>query len=111
MSSPSQYTDKGDHLTYKLKVENYNDLCMEGTSESILALLVLPEDESEWLAWTREELLIKGCMYWETFTSLEPSENSEKVSVSIEKKNVINSVTLNKIMEKVAREEWSCSIQ
>lgn len=110
-SSSSQYTDKGEYLIYKLKVKNYNDLCMEGTSESILALLVLPEDESEWLAWTQEELMIKGCMYWASFTSQEPSENSAAVSVHIDKKNVINSTTLNIIMDRVAREEWPCSIQ
>ena len=51
-SSPGQYADKGEYLTYRLKVKNYNDLCMEGTTEIILALLVLPEDESEWLMWT-----------------------------------------------------------
>lgn len=110
-SSSKQCTDKGDFLIYRLKVKNYNDLCAEGTSEIILALLVLPEEESEWLAWTRDELLIKGCMYWASFASYEPSENLETVSVHIDKKNVINSMTLNKIMDKIAEGEWPCSIQ
>ena len=110
-SSSSQYTDKGEYLVYKLNAKNYNDLCREGTTKIILALLVLPENESEWLTWTQEDLLIKGCMYWATFASQEPSENSGTVSVHIDKKNVINSTTLNIIMEKIAREEWPCSIQ
>ena len=110
-SSPNQYADKGDHLVYKLKAKNYNDLCMEGTSESILALLILPEDETEWLTWTQEDLRMKGCMYWARFTSLKSSGNSGTVSVDIDKRNVINSVTLNGIMDKIAREEWPCSIQ
>lgn len=110
-SSPGQYTDKGEYLVYKLKVKNYNDLCMEGTTAVILALLVLPEDESDWLTWTQEELLIKGCMYWASFALHQPSQNSETVSVHIDKKNVINSTTLNIIMDKIAREEWPCSIR
>lgn len=110
-SAPSQYKDKGETLVYKLNAKNYNDLCREGTSEIILALLVLPEKESEWLTWTREELLIKGCMYWASFVSQELSENSGTVSVHINKNNVINSTTLNIIMDKIAREEWPCSIQ
>jgi hypothetical protein len=61
-SSPSQYTDNGDSITYKLKVKNYNDLCMSSTTPIILGLLVLPEDEKEWIKWSSEELLIKGCM-------------------------------------------------
>lgn len=91
-SSPIQCADKGDHLIYKLNVKNYNELCMEGTSDIILALLVLPEDESEWLTWTQEDLLIKGCMYWASF-----------VSQKLE--------TLNTIMDKIAREKWPCDIQ
>lgn len=110
-SSPSQYTDKGNYLMYKLNVKNYNELCMEGTSDIILALLVLPSDESEWLAWTQEDLLIKGCMYWANFATQNPSGNSEAVSVRIDKKNVVNSETLNTIMDKIAREEWPCDIQ
>ena len=84
---------------------------MEGTTEIILALLVLPEDESEWLTWTQEELLIKGCMYWASFASQTPSQNAGTVNVHIDKKNVINAETLNMIMDKVAREEWPCSIR
>lgn len=48
-SSPSQYTDNGSTLTYKLKAKNYNDLCLPSTTPIMLGLLVLPEDEGQWL--------------------------------------------------------------
>lgn len=72
----------------------------------MLGLLVLPEDEAAWLSWTSEELLIRGTMYWAEFSSLENTENSATVSVKIDKKNVINTDTLNEILKMIAREEW-----
>ena len=105
-SSTSQYADKDDCLIYKLKAKNYNDLCLESTTPIKLGLLVLPEDEAAWLSWTPEELLIRGTMYWAEFSSLENTENLETVSVRIDKKNVINTDTLNEILKMIAREEW-----
>lgn len=106
-SSPSQYTDHGDNITYKLKVKNYNDLCLSATTPIILGLLVLPVDKNEWLKWSQEELLIKGCMYWKRFSSESASQNSEFVSVRIDKNNIINSESLYKMLEKIAKEEWT----
>lgn len=105
-SSTSQYADKDDSLTYKLKAKNYNDLCLESTTPIILGLLVLPEEEATWLSWTSEELLIRGTMYWAEFSSQDITNNSGTVNVKIDKKNVINVDTLNEILEKIAREEW-----
>lgn len=105
-SSLTQYTDKGDCITYKLKVKNYNDLCVPATTPIILGLLVLPEEENEWIKWSSEELLIRGCMYWAEFSSESESQNSGTVSVKINKNNVINSETLHEMLEKIAKEEW-----
>lgn len=105
-SSPSQYEDKGEYISYKLKVKNYNDLCTPSTTPIILGLLILPEDENDWVKWSTEELLIKGCMYWADFSTQQKSENSETVSVRINKENIINQETLSEILEKIAKEEW-----
>lgn len=105
-SSSSQYEDKGQYITYKLKVKNYNDLCTPSTTPIILGLLILPEDENEWVKWSTEELLIKGCMYWADFSTQQISDNSDTVSVRLEKQNVINQETLLNILERIAKEEW-----
>ncbi|MCD7956611.1 MAG: DUF4365 domain-containing protein [Lachnospiraceae bacterium] len=84
------------------RAKNFNDLCVP----VILGLLILPEDEDEWIHWTSEELLIRGCMYWAEFSSEEVSANSATVNVRLEKKNVINLETLNEMLEKIAKEEW-----
>lgn len=105
-SSPSQYADKGDYISYKLKVKNYNDLCTRSTTPIILGLLILPEDEGTWVEWTEEELLIKGCMYWADFSTQQPSDNSDTVSVKVLKNHILNQETILDILWKIAKEEW-----
>lgn len=71
-----------------------------------LKVLVLPEDEKTWVEWSEKELLINGCMYWADFSDKSQSDNKNTVTVSIDKKNVINKDTLLEILEKIAKEEW-----
>ena len=87
-SSRSQYTDNGDTLSYKLKVKNYNDLCLPATTPIILGLLILPENKALWINWTEEELLIKGCMYWAEFSRETESVNKKTVNVT-DRKSVV----------------------
>ena len=105
-SSLSQYSDGEEILQYKLKVKNYNDLCTRCTTPIILGLLVLPEDEKTWIEWSETELLINGCMYLANFSNKLPSNNKNTVTVSIDKKNLINKDTLLEILKKIAKEEW-----
>lgn len=105
-SSLSQYTDHGDSYTYTLKVKNYNDLVRPGTTQSILGLLILPEDKTLWLNWTEEDLRINGCMYWADFSGCTESTNVASVNVRIEKKNVLNSSTILEILENSARRDY-----
>lgn len=103
-SSKSQYTDNGDFITYQLKVKNFNDLCMAASMPSILALLILPENESEWVNWSPEEIILNGCMYWVNLQKCDNSRNADKVSVKIPKTNQINSHNLLILLEKAAKE-------
>ena len=104
--SPSQYKDTGDCIKYTLKVKNYNDLCTPSTMPIILCLLILPEDDSVWVNWSTEDLLIKGSMYWLDLSSAERSPNAEAVSVSIPKSNTVSPETLLNLLTKIAKEEW-----
>ncbi|MDE7389444.1 MAG: DUF4365 domain-containing protein [Lachnospiraceae bacterium] len=105
-SSLSQYKDCGDFITYRLKSKNYNDLCVKSTSPIILCLLILPENQLEWIKWTNEELMLKGCMYWIDFSNQENTTNESFVTIKIDKKNVVNPESLEIILKRVAEEEW-----
>lgn len=103
-SSVSQYKDKGDIITYALKVKNYNDLCTPATTPIILGLFIMPEDETSWVQWSREELLIKGCMYWADFSRMPKSDHKGTVTITIPKEHVVNKEFLLDILERIAKE-------
>lgn len=103
-SSASQYTINEADISYVLKVKNYNDLCTPASMPSVLALLILPEIEEEWIGWTPDELMINGKMYWLSLRDQETSNNSASVTVKIPKNNILNNVTIEKLIEKVAEE-------
>ena len=81
-------------------------MCLPSTTPIILGLLILPEDKEQWINWTQEELLIRGCMYWADFSLEAELSNKETVNVTISKKHVINAESLQKILERIAKEEW-----
>jgi len=104
-SSDSQYSDDGSNISYCLKVKNYNDLCAKATTPIILCLMIIPEDEGDWIKWTEEELIMKGCMYWQSFANSTPSINASSVTVKIDKSHVVNSKTLLDLLTKIAEED------
>ena len=103
-SSQSQYTIRKNEIVYKLKVKNYNDLCMSSVTPSMLALLILPENQSEWITWDINELVLKGQMYWLSLQNNEKSSNESTVSVKIPKNNILNNITINDLIKKAAEE-------
>lgn len=103
-SSASQYTLNEDSVSYKLKVKNYNDLCMRSANPSMLALLVLPEDQNEWVNWTQEEVFLKGKMFWLSLQGKAPSGNSATVTVRIPFDNVLSTSSIESLLIKAAEE-------
>lgn len=103
-SSKSQYGIGKQEISYKLKVKNYNDLCMPATMPSMLALLILPEEMEEWTKWTPDELMIKGKMFWLSLQNQEESDNKDNVTVKIPKENILNADTIENLIKKAAEE-------
>ena len=106
-SSGSMYSKRNGVLKYKLRAKNYNDLCGRATTPIVLMLLILPEDEKEWLKWSSEELILRGLVLWLSLSGLEPTSNAESVTVEIPFENVVNSETAVQMLECVAKEEWA----
>ncbi len=103
-SSTTQYKEDDSTITYVLKAKNYNDLKTISTTPIVLALLILPEKEDEWVTWTHEELMIKGRMYWQSFESAPEIENKSSITVKIPKENYLNSDRLLELLQRVAEE-------
>lgn len=103
-SSSSQYHISEKEISYKLKVKNYNDLCMPASMASILALLILPEKEENWTKWTPDELIIKGKMFWLSLQNNAMSDNKENITIKIPKDNVLNADTIEDLIVRAAEE-------
>src|SRR4051812_9707335 len=53
------------HVAYDLEVKNYDNLREGGDNcPRILLVLVLPEEETQWLSQSPEELILRHCAYW-----------------------------------------------
>ena len=103
-ASSSQYNISNTEISYLLKAKNYNDLCAPASMPSILALLILPENETEWIRWSSEELMIKGKMFWISFQGKEETKNVSRITVKIPKENELNAITIETLIQKVAEE-------
>lgn len=101
--SKALYSETEESIKYALKVKNYNDLVEQNGDYSILALLILPQDKGQWVTLTPENLILRRCVYWVSLQGKERSSNSETVTVTIPKKNILNVETLNLLFEKIAK--------
>lgn len=86
--------DDGDGFKYDLEVTAYNDLVdrWQGGSynKSLLVLMVLPDDPSEWLTIGDEELVVRRAAYWyEPPPDATLSENKATVRVRIPYTNLV----------------------
>ena len=104
-SSLTQYSEDNNHIRYKLAVKNYNDLCRRSSFPQFLFLLILPEDEGLWLKWSEEELILRGRMYWQHFEPGNKTDNSDRVTVTLPKRNAISIDSIVELMKMVAMEE------
>ena len=92
-SSINKYRNEKECIFYTLPVKNYNDLASKGMP-ILLMLLVLPENEKAMIL-TKEQLLMKGTMYYLNLQGGKKSENKESVTISIPYCNIVNEEVLN----------------
>lgn len=105
-SSPSQYSVKGNEITYKLKAKNFNDLCAASAMPSMLALLILPENSEEWVGWSEDELMLKGEMFWIGLQNQKETDNNSSVSIKIPMTNRLNCKSIIELLQRVAKGEY-----
>jgi hypothetical protein len=79
----------GASVRYDLDVRAYDVLrTAPPRCARVLVVLVLPADESLWLAQTEDEMTIRHCAYWLSLAGRAPSPNRRSVRLSIPRANV-----------------------
>jgi hypothetical protein len=66
----------------KLKIKNYNDLRPKTAVPRLLAVLVMPKKEVEWLSHSINELVMKRCMYWYSLFGL-PEIQTDQLTTTV----------------------------
>lgn len=91
---------------YDLKVRNYNHLAQKPTLiPRVLVLLLLPEDESRWLTWTEEALVLRRSAYWLSLCGLPATRNEATARVHLPRKQVFDGAGVRGLLERISRQE------
>jgi hypothetical protein len=90
------------HLNYDLPVLNYDDLReADPPTSRLLVVLLLPDDESQWLSQSPEELTLRHCAYWMSLVGLPPTASRSTVRVSIPLANIFSPEAVRDMMQQM----------
>ena len=93
----------GDAVHFPLPIRDYNNLRVE--RHPFILVVLLPDDETEWLTQTYDELCLRHCGYWLSLSGHNPVSNRNSVTVRIPTANVFSSAQLTEMMDKAAKGE------
>ena len=93
-------------LPFRLGIKNYDDLRGPTQTPRVLVVFELPQDESQWMTVTAEQLVLRRCAYW---LSLQQGHadvtGQETVTVHIPDRNLFDVQTLRTLMDRSRRGE------
>ena len=77
-----------EHYSYWLKSDHYEKLRNPGVwSLRLLVVLLLPEDQSQWLTHDEDGMVSRKCAYWVSLRGAAPSDNATGQTVYIPRAN------------------------
>ena len=101
LKSTTEFHPTAHSVDYDLRVANYNQLVRDDDLPRVLILLLMPEDDSQWLAQTEDELCLRKCAYWVDLMGKVPSTNSVTQRVSLPLANVFDQVGVHSMFSQV----------
>jgi len=101
LKASKNWSENETEIIYDIKADAYNRLVARRKNSTLPCFLIfmcLPEDESEWLCITENELILKrSCYYYQV--PGEHTQNTSSVRIKIPKINLFDCVALNGLME------------
>jgi hypothetical protein len=93
--------DRVDHVAWSLRRAHHERLRAESLVPIILVVVVLPEDDAQWLTHSSEQLILRRCAYWTSLLGdADFAEGQDSWTVRIPKDNVFSPVTLRELMHR-----------
>jgi len=107
IKSTTQPYIRDNELIFDLDVAAFNELANPTRgANAILVVYCMPSADSDWLAVSREQIVLRNCGYWVCLRGLEASGNQATKRVSIPLSQVFDADALGEMMEKVYGGEW-----
>jgi hypothetical protein len=92
-------------VKYDLDVRTYGFLGGSCPVPRVLVVLVLPEDEGQWLSQSPEELVLRHCAYWLSLRGAPATTASSSIRVSIPREQVFSVQAVQALLSRLARGE------
>lgn len=92
-------------VSYDLDVRTYEYLREDSPIPSLLVVLVLPEEEVQWLSQSVEELIVRHCAYWLSLAGAEPTTATSSVRIAIPKTQVFSVAAVRSLMDRLSEGE------
>ena len=103
LKATTQYEFRSDAIAYDLRVENYNQLVSADDLPRILILYLMPDDPTEWLSHSVEELCLRECAYWHSLMGSPISTNTSTNRVHVPASNLFHPDGLQDMFDQVWR--------
>ena len=90
-------------IAWQIKRGLYNKMVQRSLAPKVLVILLLPEDDAEWVRHSADELVLRRCAYWKLLTG-EPSDASvaETTTVHVSMESVFSPDALRAMMQRVS---------
>lgn len=108
LRSTTQAGVRDAEVIYDLDVRTYELLRRDTIPRPrLLVLLVLPEDEGQWLTQSVDELILRRCAFWRSLRGAAPTTNQATIRLSIPQANVFSPEALQRLMDEARQEDVS----
>lgn len=103
LKATKNWSEESVSIVYDMEADAYNKLVYRrknSTSPCLLVLLCLPQDETEWLHISEEELKLRKCCYYYLVNG-EATDNRRSIRIRIPRLNIFSPESVKDLIEKV----------
>jgi hypothetical protein len=94
------------HIAYPLKLKNYDELRPTNLLvPRILIVVTVPDDLTDWLKHSEDELAMRKCGYWLSLRGMAATTNQTNVTVHLPRANVFSVAQLIQMMQRIGNRQ------
>lgn len=99
LKSTTRASEDEQAILYDLDVTAYDDLREETDNcPRVLVVLILPEDEGDWLEQSPERLTLRRCAYWLSLLGWGPTTATSTIRIAIPRVNIFSPQAVHQLL-------------